>query len=72
MGSFAELRRFAEKHGTLLRSTKHEFYLINHPVTGETLLLKISFGKGEVPPNLWKRILRQQLTLPQEEFNLYK
>ncbi len=71
MGSLADLRRFARKHGVLLRNTDHEFYLITHPLTGEELILKVSHGQGEIPPNLWKRILRQQLKLSQEEFNRY-
>lgn len=69
MGSLADLRRFPRKHGVLLRNTDHEFYLITHPLTGEELILKVSHGQGEIPPNLWKRILRQQLRLSQQEFN---
>lgn len=71
MGSLADLRRFGRKYGILLRNTDHEFYLVTHPITGEQLLLKVSHGQGEIPSNLWKRILGKQLKLTQEEFSRF-
>lgn len=72
MSSWAELRRYARKHGLLLRVSDHEYYLLTHPLTGERAILKVPLGQGEIPSNLWKRILQRQLQLSQEDFNRLK
>jgi hypothetical protein len=36
---------------------------------GEWLYTKVSFGSGEIPKNLFKRILKEQLKISLELFN---
>lgn len=72
MGSWGELRRYCQKHGTLRRKTSHEFYDVIHPITGELYVQMLSHGNGEIPRKQWLRILKQQLKLTQEEFNSHR
>ena len=72
MVSWSELRRYCQRYGTLRRKTSHEFYDVQHPRTGDLHLQMVSHGNGEIPPRQWKRILKQQLQLTQEEFKKYK
>lgn len=69
MPKWSELRRFCERDGReLYKDTDHYFYR-KFMANGEIKLTKVSRGSGEIPPGLWKRILKQQLKISQEYFN---
>jgi hypothetical protein len=69
MPSFKDLKRFCENDGwELYKDTDHYFYR-KRLDNGELLLTKVSKGTGEINGHLWKRILKRQLQVTQEEFN---
>lgn len=69
MPTFKELKRFCENDGwELYRTTDHYFYRKVLP-NGDVLRTKVSMGTGEINGHKWKRILKQQLQVTQEEFN---
>ncbi len=51
----------------LYRDTDHEYYR-KRLADGSYLVTKLSHGDGEIPPNVWKRMLKQ-MGITQEEFN---
>lgn len=69
MPSWKELKRFCEKDGwEKYKETDHDFYRKLMP-DGSMLRTKVSRASGEIPPNLWKRILKKQLQVTEEHFN---
>lgn len=69
MSTWSEFRRYLQRHGwELYRSTDHDYYRKVLP-NGEVLTTRVSRGHGEIPSNLWKRIVKQQLCITQDEFN---
>lgn len=72
MPSWNDLRRYLEKNGwECYRRTDHDYYRKVLP-NGEVLTTRISHGNKEIPVQLWKRILKQQLRITMEEFNRNK
>jgi hypothetical protein len=69
MATWKELKRYSENDGWgLFKDTDHYYY--RKLLDDGTLLINIvSKGPGEIPKNLWKKILKQQLKTTQEEFN---
>ena len=63
MSSWRELRRFLERHGKYIRSGKHEVYMYRGK------LIRVSHGSGEIDAGLWRKILKQELGITQDEFN---
>ena len=64
MPGWADMRRFLDRHAQLVRhGGNHDLYCYNGKI------IRVSRGSGEIDRNLWKRILRQQLGITQEEFN---
>lgn len=51
----------------LYRDSDHEYYCKLKP-DGTYLRTKLSHGDGEIPPNVWKKMLKQ-MGITQEEFN---
>ena len=64
MPRWKDLIRLLDRKATFLRhGGNHDIYLYN----GKRI--RVSRGSGEIPPNTWKEILKQQLGMTQEEFN---
>lgn len=66
---FSDLKRYSEKNGwVMIRDTDHWYYekvLSN----GEILRTRVShFLSKEIPANLWRKILKQQLRVSEAEF----
>ena len=69
MPKWKELKRYCESDGwELYKQTDHYFYR-KVDDKGNVLRTKVSKGSGEIPKQLWRRILSQQLHTTQEEFN---
>lgn len=69
MPSWSDLRRYCEhEEWELYRQSGHCFYRKVLP-DGRVLFTKVSFGSGEIPPALWRRILTKQLQVTVEQFN---
>lgn len=69
MPSWRELKRYCESDGwELYKSTDHDYYR-KIETDGTVRRTKVSRGSGEIPAQLWKRILSQQLGTTQEKFN---
>jgi hypothetical protein len=68
MPSWRDLRRFCERDGwELYRDTDHYYYQkIENGIKRNT---KVSKGTGEIGPDLFRRILKQQLQVSKEYFN---
>ena len=49
------------------KDTDHEHYRKTLP-NGEVIYTKLSHGNGEIPPSVWKMMLKQ-MRITQEEFN---
>lgn len=68
MAKWTELKRYVDRNGwELYRTTDHWYY--RKPVNGRYMYTKVSFGSGEIPPNVFKRILTRQLGITMEQFN---
>lgn len=66
---FGDLKKYCDKNGwTMIRDTDHWYYekvLSN----GEILRTRVSHSVSrEIPANLWRKILKHQLKLTEEEF----
>ena len=69
MPKWRDLKRYCEGDGwELYKNTDHYYYREIGP-DGKLYRTKVSRGSGEIPAGLWKRILKQQLEITQEEFN---
>jgi hypothetical protein len=69
MPSWRDLRQFCERDGwELYKDTDHYFYRKYTP-DGQLKRTKVSKGSGEIPKNLWKKILKSQLMVNLEYFN---
>ena len=69
MPKWKDLKRFCERDGwELYKSTDHYYYRKDLGY-GEWLYTKVSFGSGEIPKNLFKRIMKEQLRVTLEDFN---
>ena len=69
MPKWKELRRFCDRDGwECFRETDHYFFRKLMP-DGTLKRTKVSKGSGEIGPDLWQRILKQQLQVTQEYFN---
>ena len=66
---FRDLKKYCEKTGwVLIRDTDH-FYYEKVLADGTVLRTRVSHGlAGEIPANLWKKILKQQLRVTEREF----
>jgi hypothetical protein len=67
--TFGDLKRYCEKNGwRLVRDTDHWYYEKVLP-SGEVLRTRVSHAiRKEIPSNLWKKILKHQLKIAEEEF----
>jgi predicted RNA binding protein YcfA (HicA-like mRNA interferase family) len=64
MAKWAELKRYLDRNGWFnFRTTDHYYYRKDGQRT------KVSFGSGEIPPPVFRRILKDQLKITLEEFN---
>lgn len=68
MPKLREVRRYILRNGWVHdHNSKHEYYK-KRLDDGRCLYLKISFGDGEIPPRVFKEMLKQ-MEITQEEFN---
>jgi hypothetical protein len=67
--TFGNLKSYCKKNGWYLtRNTDHWYYEKVLP-NGEILRTRISHATGkEIPGNLWRKILKHQLKITEEEF----
>lgn len=67
--SFDQLKRYCEKNGWyMIRNTDHWYYE-KVLTTGEVLRTRVSHATAkEIPANLWRKILKYQLIITEEEF----
>lgn len=66
----SQVRKFlnAARNGwVLMRDTDHEYYE-KRLADGTVLNTRLSHGNGEIPPTIWKKMLKQ-MGITQEEFN---
>lgn len=69
MPSWRELKRFCKRDGwELYKDTDHYFYR-KIMDDGSLKRTKISKGRGEIPPRLWRDILKKQLQVDEVYFN---
>jgi hypothetical protein len=67
MAKWSELRRYLKKNDWEMTSrTDHDFFRKDGRRT------KVSNGSGEIPPPVFRRILKDQLGITIEEFNAGK
>jgi predicted RNA binding protein YcfA (HicA-like mRNA interferase family) len=67
VAKWSELERYLNKNGWILEKMgDHKYYKKGARRT------RISHGGGEVPPPIFRRILRDQLGITLEEFNRNK
>lgn len=68
MPKLREIRRYLRRNGwAMFRNTDHEYYMKVLP-NGTALYTKLSHGDGEIPPRIWKQMLKQ-MGITQEDFN---
>jgi len=67
--TFGELKRYCEKNGWYItRNTDHWYYEKVLP-TGKILRTRVSHATSkEIPGHLWRKILKRQLCITEEEF----
>lgn len=65
MPSWRDLRRYLDRHGILLRENGNH-YLYKY----KGKIIPVSKGSGEIGYKLWHRIMKKELELTQEEFNM--
>ena len=73
MPKFRDLMRYCEKNGweQYKKGTHHYFY--RKYVNGKMLKTYVSHSLGkEIPPRIWKEILKNQIKTTEEEFNKNK
>ncbi|QJD87255.1 type II toxin-antitoxin system HicA family toxin [Cohnella herbarum] len=64
MAKWSELKRYLDRNGwSNYRTTDHYFY------SKEGRRTKVSLSSGEIPPPVFRRILKDQLGITIEEFN---
>ncbi|MBQ7219934.1 MAG: type II toxin-antitoxin system HicA family toxin [Synergistaceae bacterium] len=64
MPRWNDLIRFLDRNAIFLRhGGNHDIYLYN------SKRIRVSRGSGEIDRNTWRKILKQQLGITQEEFN---
>jgi predicted RNA binding protein YcfA (HicA-like mRNA interferase family) len=70
MPRFGDLKRWLDREGwTLVRTTDHHYYRKVAP-DGRVLFTKVSLAlTKEIPPGLWRRILKRQLGIRPEDFH---
>ncbi|MBQ6480788.1 MAG: hypothetical protein IJI45_06695 [Anaerolineaceae bacterium] len=69
MPKWKDLKRYCENTGwEKYKSTDHDFYR-KFETDGTMKRTKVSRSSKEIPKNLWKRILKDQLKTDEEEFN---
>lgn len=66
---FGQLKKYCEKTGwILIRDTDH-WYFEKVLANGDVLRTRVSHAVNkEIPGNLWRKILKQQLRITEEEF----
>jgi hypothetical protein len=66
---YGELKRFCEKNGWVLTWNTDHWYYEKVLFDGTILRTKVSHAvQKEIPRRLWKRILKMQLKITEEEF----
>ncbi|NHM26616.1 hypothetical protein G7K71_06355 [Desulfofundulus sp. TPOSR] len=67
--TFGQLKRYCEKNSWyMIRNTDHWYYE-KVLTTGEVLRTRVSHATAkEIPANLWRKILKYQLKITEEEF----
>ena len=61
------VRKFLKHNGWVMyKNTDHEHYM-KKLANGEILYTKLSHGKGEVPPTVWRKMLKQ-MNITEAEF----
>lgn len=67
MAKWAEVRRYLMRHGwEFYRKTDH--YIYRKLISGHYKIMRCSFGNKEVPPRVFREILKQ-LCITLNEFN---
>lgn len=72
MPKWSELERYLNKASNgwhLWKSGTHHTYYRRVLPNGEILTARLSRGSGEIPPPVWKRILKHQWRITEAEFN---
>lgn len=70
MPKFRELKRYCERNGWEEYKKGSDHYYYRKYINGEMLRTKVSHSLGkEIPPPIWKKILKKDLRTTQEEFN---
>lgn len=66
---YGELKRFCEKNGWVLTRNTDHWYYEKVLFDGTILRTKVSHAvQKEIPRRLWKRILKMQLKITEEDF----
>ncbi len=69
MPKWKDLGRYCKKTGwDLYKATDHDYYR-KIEEDGTVKRTKVSRSSKEIPKKLWKRILKDQLQIDEEEFN---
>lgn len=70
MPKFRDLKRYLERNGwEQVKKGKHHYYYRKYQ-DGEWLQTRVSHSLGkEIPPRIWKEILKKQIKTTEEEFN---
>jgi len=69
MPNFRDLKRYLEGNGWELWKNSHHMYY-RKLEDGQYRYTYVSHSLGkEIPPNIWKKILKKDLGITQEEFN---
>lgn len=66
---FGQLKKFCEKTGWILARDTDHWYFEKVLANGDVLRTRVSHAVNkEIPGNLWRKILKQQLKITEEEF----
>ena len=67
---FRELKSYCEKNGWVLINNTDHWYYEKVLSNGDILKTKVSHAvHKEIPPNIWRNILKHQLKITEKEFN---
>ncbi|MBR0258473.1 MAG: type II toxin-antitoxin system HicA family toxin [Synergistaceae bacterium] len=69
MPRWSELKRYLDRNGWELYRTGDHYYYRKRLADGSYIRTYCSHGSGEIPGKLWKRILKSELHITQEDFN---
>lgn len=69
MSEWQALRRFLDKHGTLIREGKKHLQYLYVCGDGAVKIIICSKSSKGMSKSKWQKILRRELKITQEEFN---